>query len=285
VSARPFDANATRGRRFDALLTGRAAAYAIVLGAATTFVAGAYLHSAPAMAAGPLAVAAIVALIAFVVADRRAANDFFVSYAVAHGFSYAPRTELLPLTPLLGAGDRRHCEHFMEGPLDTGDGLRCGLGHYVFEVRKGQDGEHRWESRDFTICVVDLEQAISLFPGLFLTRRRGLFGFLDGKQWLSDANRHEVELESAELCERYELLVDDGQDELLLRQLFSPSFVAWLADHPLRPCFEYRAGTLVTYLERKLDDAGHLDWLLEAAGEIASRFAREADQSRASRAA
>jgi hypothetical protein len=285
VTARPFDADSTRGRRLSALLTGRAVAYAIVLGAAATFVAGAYLHSLPAMTAGPLAVIAIVSIVAFVIADRRAESDFFIAYAAAHGFSYTARTELMPLTPLLGAGDRRRCEHYMEGPLAKAGDLHCGLGHYVFQVRRGEDGDGRWESREFTICVVDLEEGISLFPGLFLTRRRGLFGFLDGKQWLSAANRHEVELESAELCERYELLVDDGQDELRLRELFSPSFVAWLAEHPLRPCFEYRAGTLVIYLERKLDDAGHLDWLLEAGGEIASRFAREVEENEASKAA
>ena len=35
-------------------------------------------------------------------------------------------------------------------------------------------------------------------------------------------------------CERYELLGRRSQDDLLLRELFSPSFVVWLAEHPLR---------------------------------------------------
>ena len=48
-----------------------------------------------------------------------------------------------------------------------------------------------------------------------------------------------------------------------------PSFVSWLAEHPLHPCFEYRAGTLVVYLDRRLEDAGHLGWLLDATAEIA----------------
>ena len=131
--------------------------------------------------------------------------------------------------------------------------------------------------------MVDLEQGITLFPGIFLTRRRGLFGFIDGEQWLSRVNRRKVELESAELCERYDLYVDEAQDELQLRELFAPSFVIWLAQHPLAPCFEYRAGTLVVYVERKLEDAGHLDWMLEAAAEIAARFAREVAERRAPR--
>jgi hypothetical protein len=282
----PLDADATRGSELRALVGGRGVVYATVLGGVATFLAGAYVHSLAAMAAGPVAVAAIVALVAFAIADRRAEADFFTGFAAAHGFSYLDRFRILPLTPLLGAGDRRHCEHYMEGPLDKSGGHQCGLGHYVFEVRRrGEDGESHWESHEFTICVVDLEQAISLFPGIFLARKRGLFGFLDGKQWLSKANRHEVELESAELCERYDLIVDDAQDELRLRQLFAPSFVVWLAEHPLRPCFEYRAGTLVVYLQRKLEDSGHLDWMLEATAEIASRFAREAAEQQPVRAA
>jgi hypothetical protein len=279
--AQPSDADATRGRRLHELVGGRGLAYAIVLGSAAAFLAGAYLHSLPMMAAGPLLVAAIVAVAAFAIADRRAEEDFFTAFAAARGFSHLERAALLPFTPLLGAGDRRHCEHYMEGPLGSPGAPSCGLGHYVFEVHKrGEHNVSRWVSHDFTICVVDLEQGISLFPGIFLTRRRGLFGFLDGEHWLSRTNRHEVELESAELCERYDLLVDDGQDEVRLRELFAPSFVAWLAEHPLEPCFEYRAGTLVVYLERKLDDAGHLDWMLEATAEIAARFAREVEEQR-----
>jgi hypothetical protein len=89
-----------------------------------------------------------------------------------------------------------------------------------------------------------------------------------------------VELESLRLHERYDLWVERSQDDLLLRQLFSPSFVAWLAEHPLEPCFEYRAGTLVVYLERRLEDAGRLGWLHDATAEIAERFALEIEQSR-----
>ena len=114
-----------------------------------------------------------------------------------------------------------------------------------------------------------------MFPGVFLCRRRGLFGVLDGEDWLSHRNRHDVELESAGLCERYELWVDDAQDELLLRELFTPSLEVLLAEHPLEPCFEYRAGTLVVYVERTIEDEGHLDWLREATGKIASRFTGE----------
>jgi hypothetical protein len=184
------------------------------------------------------------------------------------------------MTPLLGAGDQRRCEHWMTGHLD--DDLQFGLGHYTYKVRRGDehDRTERSETRHFTICVLDLEAAMRMFPGVFLCRRRGVFGMLDGKDWLSHANRHEVELESARLCERYQLWVDNGQDDVLLRELFSPSFEVLLAEHPLEPCFEYRAGTLLVYVERRLEDEGHLDWMRELTAKIADRFAGEVEEAR-----
>jgi PAS domain-containing protein len=283
--AEPLNANSTRGRRFLELLHGRGFAYGIVLGSVGALVAGAAVHSLALAVGGPLAVAAVAVLLALATADRRAERDFFRAYAAAHGFAYVGTTAPLPLTPLLGAGDRRRCEHWLKGPLT--DGLECGLGHYTFEVReRDSGGRQRPETRHFTICVVDLEAhveaAIRMFPAIFLCRRRGVFGMLDGRQWLSHTNRHELELESAKLCERYELWVDDGQDELLLHQLFAPSFEVLLAEHPLAPCFEFRAGTLVTYVERKLEDEGHLDWMREVTAKIAERFAAEVAEEQAS---
>jgi hypothetical protein len=48
-----------------------------------------------------------------------------------------------------------------------------------------------------------------------------------------------------------------------------------LAEHPLEPCFEYRAGTLVIYVERTIEDEGHLDWLREVSAKISAAFAAE----------
>jgi len=270
------NASSTRSFHMRRILRGRAAGYALALGITAAFVAGAWLRSPLVMAAGPAAVTALAVAAAFALAARRAERDFFLSFAAARGMRYVGDTTLLPLTPLLGAGDRRRCSHWMEGPLGA---QRCGLGHYTwYEARRDDDGTD-WTPHHFTICVVDLEPGITLFPGVFLARRRGLAGLL-GDGWLNTRRRRKVELESLRLHERYDLWVERSQDDLLLRQLFSPSFVAWLAEHPLEPCFEYRAGTLVVYLERRLGDAGRLGWLHDATAEIAERFALEIEQSR-----
>lgn len=270
------DSSSTRGFHLRRILHGRTAGYALGLGITAAFVAGAWLRSPLLMAAGPAAVAALVGAVSFALADRRAERDFFLSFAAARGMRYVGDTTLLPLTPLLGAGDRRGCSHWMEGPVGA---RRCGLGHYTWYERRRDDDGTDWTPHHFTICVVDLEPGIALFPGVFLARRRGLAGLL-GDGWLSTGRRRKVELESLRLHERYDLWVERSQDDLLLRQLFSPSFVAWLAEHPLEPCFEYRAGTLVVYLERRLEDAGRLGWLHDATAAIAERFALEIEQSR-----
>jgi hypothetical protein len=271
------DAASTRGAHLRRILHGRLAGYAFGLGIVGTVVAGAWLRSPLAILIGPLVVIALVLLVAFRTADARAEEEFFVSFSQARGLRYVGRTVLLPLTPLLGAGDRRECRHWMVGPVGgrTRD-LHCGLGHYSWyeRSRDGARNDARWVPHHFTICVIDLEPGIAVYPGVFLARRRGLAGLLGGG-WLSTGTRHRVELESISLHERYELWVERSQDDLLLRELFSPSFVAWLAEHPLEPCFEYRAGTLVVYLERRLQDAAHLGWLQDATAVIAGRLVQE----------
>jgi hypothetical protein len=287
----PRNADSTRGSHFHRLLAGRPAVYAIVLGGVGAFVAGAALGSVPVMVGAPLAVIALVVLVAFVLADRRAEEDFFVAFADGHGFAYALREELMPLTPLLGAGERRHCEHWMQGRLGgRAEGVPCGVGHYTYETRETDHdsdgpGHDHWEQHHFTICVVDLEPGMTLYPGLFLEKRRGIVALLGSERWVSRHGKRKVELESAQFTDRYELLVDRAQDDVRLRELFSPSLILWLARHPLAPCFEYGAGTLVVYLDRRLDDAGNLNWMLEAAAEITARFADQISQEAGRRAA
>jgi hypothetical protein len=279
-----LDADSTRGDHMRKILVGRLAVYCLAIGVVGTVLLGAWLRQPIVMLAGPLVVAALVVVFCLLVADQLAEAEFFRSFAQARGLTYARRMELLPLTPLLGAGDRRECRHWMQGPL--GEGLPGGgLGQYVFKVRKGSGESETWTSHDFTICVADLEPGIVLYPGVFLTRRRDLVERFGGGRWLDTGNRREVELESEVLHERCELWVERSQDDLRLLQLFSPSFVSWLAEHPLQPCFEYRAGTLVVYLERRLEDAGRLGWMLDATAEIARRVQREVVQAAGTRAA
>jgi hypothetical protein len=107
-------------------------------------------------------------------------------------------------------------------------------------------------------------------------QRRGIFEFRS--DWLADTPTVVVELESAAFTEKHELRVSKEQDELRVRELFSPSLVSWLAGHPLAPGFELRAGALVVFVPRLLDEGGNLTYLLDAAREIARHVVREAEE-------
>ncbi len=276
----PRNARATRAARLSELLRGRAVGYALGLGIVAAVIGGAALRSTLLMLAAPVAVVLLVLGLALYAAGRRAASDFFTAFAAGHGLTHYRDFELPPLTPLLGAGDRRQWEHFMTGPLEPGSDLNCGLGLYTYERRGGDDDDPNasWRSHHFTACVVDMEEAMVMFPALFLQRRRDLVGWVTEEEWLNRHGRQEVELESVEFGRRYELLADGRLDPIALRELFSPSFIVYLAGHPLAPCFEYRAGALVVYVRRRRTDAGSLNMLLEATRRIAGRLREEVDE-------
>lgn len=211
-------------------------------------------------------------------ATSRAHKDFFTGFALKHGLTYSDRMSLMETTPLLGAGDRRHCEHYMEGPLKS-SGQIAGLSHYVFETREQRrDRRNRaisiYTPHWYTICVVDLPRAISSFPGVYLTRRGGLFG---REAWLDRPGLQTVELESAMLANKYELLTRNSQDRTRLLELFSPSFQMWLVSLPVQLYFEYNGGTLVVYVPGKQRGAESLEAMLLAAERISTQIMREGE--------
>jgi hypothetical protein len=264
-----------QGELFRSYLKSRLAVFALVLGGSAAFLYGAWKRDPLVMAAGPGAVAVGVAAIAWFVADRMAAHRFFSGFARSVGLVYARRAGLPALTPLLAAGDRRWLEHWMHGRL-PGD-LSGGVGHLVWEriKREPDDEVHVKERNRFTVCVVDLEASMSLFRGVYLQPRRGVFA--PHSDWLKRARSRGVELESSDFTQRYELRLADDQDEVMLRRLLSPTLVSWLANHPLTPGFELKAGTLIAYVPRAIEDAGNLTFLIDAARHLASKVLAEVE--------
>ncbi|HEU0024769.1 MAG TPA: hypothetical protein VFQ12_09070 [Thermoleophilaceae bacterium] len=284
MTASPTNADSGQRALFRAYLGSRPAVYVAALGSAGAFVYGASQQDVLIMAGGPAAVVALVVLTAVLVADRSAANRFYLHYARSLGLVYWPRASLPPLTPLLGAGDRRWCEHWMQGSLPGDPALAGGIGHLVWEERRERPRDEAAVTlgsvasrHRLTICAVDLESSIKAFHGVFLRPRRGVISSVP--DWLGQTGTRSMAVESAAFSKRYDLLISLDQDELLARQLLSPSLVVWLAEHPLAPAFELRAGMLVTYVAQSLGDEGSLTFLMDAARKIAGRVLDETGEA------
>jgi hypothetical protein len=266
----PADCKSTRSAHFRTLLGSGSSVVGAAVAAAIAFAIGASQHSIAVMAGGPAVVVLVVAVSCWLRARREAENEFFERFAAAHGMTHSAHWQVFELTPLLAGGDRRHCDHWMQNK-------EAALGWYTFEVRHESDDKDRWTSYDFTVATIDVgEIGMSRFQGIYLRRRRGVFDHLSSDaNWLAGHRLKKVELESTAFCEKYELWAEQDQDDITLRQLFSPKFVVWLADHPLAPGFELRAGTLVVFLPGHCPEAGKLEWLLMSAREIAKRVQLE----------
>jgi hypothetical protein len=275
----PSNANSGQGDLFRAYLKSRIAFWALVAGVAASFVIGAVKHALPVMVGGPVVTAILVAGVAFFMADHVAAERFYQSFAGELGLAYSGRRILPALTPLLGAGDRRHADHWMEGTFAGDLPLQGGLGHFTWEElesERDKNGVLREEVKErhtATICGVGLDQSLSRFRGIYLRPRQGLLGL--GDNWLPKSLTRKIEVESAAFTERYELRIADDMDEMHARQLLSPTLVSWLAEHPLTPGFELKAGTLVVYTMRELQDSGNLTFLIDATRHLAGRVLRE----------
>jgi hypothetical protein len=267
-----------QGELFRSYLRSRTAFWALFIGIAAAFLYGAWKGEPLIMAAGPAGVVLAVTGIAWFMADRAAARRFYSGFARNVGLLYASRFELLPLTPILGAGNRRRAEHWMYGRL-PGD-LQGGVGHFVWErIERDSDGDPQVRERNrFTLCVADLEPSMALFKGVFLRPRRGVIA--SHSDWLKDRRTHNAEVESTAFTERYELLIADDQDEVILRRLLSPTLVSWLANHPLTPGFEVKGGALVVFVQYAVEDAGNLTYLIDATRHIASRVLAEVEEDR-----
>ena len=271
----PANTGSTAGAHFRTILGSGPAVVGGVIAVATVFIIGAAKHSTPVMGGGPAVVVLVVVVVAWLKARSEAENEFFNRWAEAHKLVHSPKYGLPELTPLLAGGDRRHCEHWMYA-----DGR--GIGWYTYEVRKeSDDNRETYEPHDFTIATVDIgEMGMWRFQGIYLRRRRGVFERFDtDNNWLAGHRLEKVELESTAFMQRYELYRDLDQDPVVLRQLFAPSFVIWLAEHPLKPGFELRAGELVTFVPGHTEDAGNLEFLLMAAEEISKRIQTELTQA------
>lgn len=279
----PQTATTTRPRHLRKLAGARKYIFSLALIGGGLFLVGASTGNVIVAVIPPIVVLGVVIALVWREATRLAARDFFAGYALDHHFNFSERMSLMETTPLLGAGDRRYCSNYMEGLLEGVDGVAVGLSHYTFETRDTRsDRRNRpvtvFTPHHYTIAVVELPRAMTVFPGVFLAKRGGLFG---REEWLDRPSLVPIELESAQLVNRYELLVRRNQDRGRLLELFKPTFQVWIGDLPFQIFFEYSGGTLVVYVPKRLKEGRDLDQMLSATSWIAKRILQEGEPLRA----
>jgi hypothetical protein len=206
------------------------------------------------------------------VAIRRAQNAFYAAYAEQRGLRWERQATLPPATPLLRRGDTRRVDEMFAGELPGG--LNGELALYTYEERSG-GGNQAKELHHFTIVLGDLPGLEGRLPGLFVQRRSG-FRFLDGAEDVFHSTER-IKLESEALDRKCEIFADRRCDANWLRQLFSPSFVDFLAEgSPEGFAFEVENGTLCVNVNRHRGKADELDELCTAAATVAKRINDEA---------
>jgi len=273
----PDDAGDTRGRHLRRLMAHPLTlGLAIVLGAIALIAVGTQVN----IAAGAGAAAAVLVLIAIVVwllASGQAREDFFNAYATGRGLGRIDgKSNLPPLTPLLQKGDRRYAEQRFNGILPGG--MNGSLCLYTYEdTSTDSDGNRQTTYVHYTLAMTQLPETAAYIQELFCQRRFG-FRFMDSAEDVF-RKRQRVEQESEDVDKSYEIFIGANDDMNRARQVLSPSFLVWLADHsPEQYAFELVAGSLVCNVKGHKKSAAELDQLCQASAAVARRLSDEAGE-------
>ncbi len=273
--ATPDDANDLRGYHFKRLM---AKTLTVVLLGSLTVVA---------FVAGGIAVDPLIGLIAaagvfflgvlivFVIADSKAADDFFEVYSQQRGMTLIHGQGQLPqATPLLRKGDKRYTDRSLLGPIGEFEGT---LALFTYEEEsRDSDGNKQTNYYRYTLGYVEVPDCAGFVPELYCQRKFGLRA-LEKFEDAFRGDKERVNLESEALLEKYEIFATKGQDANWLRQLFSPTFIVWMTDAaPDKFAFELVNGKLCCYVSGHKENAAGLDAVAAATGEVAKRLRDEA---------
>ncbi len=272
----PDDADDMRGYHFSRLMRTPLTLILIALLTAAAFVAGLIFIGAAIGAGGALAALLLGIVVVFVIADQRAANDFFEVYAANRGLTLVQGRGRLPqATPLLRKGDDRYAERTLTGPVAEGFDGTLALFTYEEETRDA-DGDTQTNYYRYTLGLVEVPGCAGFVPELYCQRKFGLRA-LEKFEDAFRGDKERVSLESERLLDKYEIFATKEQDANWLRQLFSPTFIVWLADSaPDKFAFELVDGTLCCYVNGHKENAADLDAIAAATGAVATRLRDEA---------
>jgi hypothetical protein len=275
--AAPDDANDLRGFHFRRLLGKPVTWIVIAIFVLVAGIAAAVYLGAAIGAGAAVAMLLISLLVVFAIADSKAEDAFFETYAAQRGLGLIGKSPLPPATPLLRKGDARYAERALTGSLAEGvDGV---LALYTYEDETtDSEGNRETNYYRYTLGLVEVPECAAHLPELFCRRKSGLRSL----EKLEDAFRstERVTLESEALAERYEIFSGKEQDQVWLRRFFSPSFIVWLGEEaPKKFAFELVGGILCCYVSGHKKSAADLDSVREASAAVARRLREESAQS------
>jgi hypothetical protein len=270
----PDDANDLRGFHFRRLLRKPATWIATGVAVIAAGVAAAVFLGAAIGGAVAVGVFLVSLLIVFEIADSKAEDDFFQTYAAQRGLALSGRGPLPPATPLLCKGDDRYAERALTGPL--ADGVDGVLALFTYEDETiDSEGNRQTNYYRYTVGLIEVPECAAHLPELFCQHKFGLRSL----EKLEDAfrrSKQRVKLESEALDDRYEIFVGPDQDQVWLRRFFSPTFVVWLGEEaPGKFAFELVGGVLCCYVSGHKENAAELDTVRAASATVAARLREE----------
>jgi hypothetical protein len=276
--ATPDDANDLRGFHFRRLLRKPVTWVLTLIAVIAGGIAGAALVGPVIGAAATAAIFLLALLVVFAIADSKAEDAFFETYAAQRGLALSGKGPLPPATPLLRKGDARYAERALAGSL--ADGVDGVLALYTYEDETtDSEGNRQTNYYRYTIGLVEVPECAAPIPELFCQRKSGLRSL----EKLEDAfrrSKQRVKLESEALDKRYEIFAGKEQDQVWLRRLFSPSFIVWLSEEaPKKFAFELVGGTLCCYVSGHKKSAADLDTVRAASAAVARRLRDEARET------
>lgn len=278
----PDDANDLRGFHFKRLMRKPLtwiliAVFVIAAGVAGAAIVGPAIGGAAAVGAFFVAV-----LVVFVIADSKAADDFFEVYAQTRGLTLVHGRGRLPeATPLLRKGDDHYTERSMTGPL--ADGVEGTLALYTYEEETtDSEGNRETNYYRYTLGLVEVPECVAHVPELYCQRKFGLRS-LEKFEDVFRGNKERVKLESEALDEKYEIFSTKEQDAVWLRRLFAPTFIVWLNEAaPNKFAFELVDGALCCYVSGHKENGAELDGIAAATAAVAKRLRDEAAETNGS---
>ncbi len=279
AEAVPDDANDLRGFHFKRLMRKSPTWILIGIAVIAAGAAGAAIVGPAIGGAAAVGVFFVAILVVFVIADSKAADDFFEIYTQTRGLTLIHGRGRLPeATPLLRKGDDHYTERSMIGQL--GEGIDGTLALYTYEEETtDSDGDRQTNYYRYTLGLVEVPECVAHVPELYCQRKFGLRS-LEKFEDAFRGNKQRVKLESEVLDEKYEIFAGKEQDALWLRRLFAPTFIVWLNEAaPSKFAFELVDGALCCYVSGHKEDAAELDGIAAATAAVAKRLREEAAET------